>query len=503
MNILEMRNIYKGFNGVPVLTGVSLDIQKGEIHALLGENGAGKSTLMNILTGVLGADEGTITFDGKELHNNSVHKSESLGIAFVHQELNLFNDLKVYENLFLGKEYTYKFGALKKKEMAAKAHELFCSLGVDIDATAMVSNLSTSEKQLLEICKSLFIDAKLIILDEPTTALNTDEIERLFNILRALREKGKSFIIISHKMPEIFAIADTYTILRNGKFIKNGPINETTPEEITKAMVGESYSSAEIYSERSLGEPILEFEHFSGPGFKDVTLSVRKGEVIGLTGLQGAGSCEFMECAFGVTPAISGIMSVRGNAVSKNSIQRAMKRGMALLPSNRKENSVIPDMTILENMCISEQVLSAKHSHINKKKEVQKYRQQKENLNIKAANHNNLILSLSGGNQQKVIFSRWLNTKADILLLQNPTQGIDVGAKAEIYRLIMKLAESGKTILINTLEVPEIQKVADRCIVFYEGSIIKSINHNDVNEHEVMMYATNAVCAEEVKNGKQ
>ena len=501
MNILEMRNIHKGFSGVPVLTGVSLEIKEGEIHALLGENGAGKSTLMNILTGVLDADDGSIIFDGQELHNNSVKKSEGLGIAFVHQELNLFNDLKVYENIFLGKEYTFKLGALKKRQMATRAHELFCSLGVDIDPTAMVSTLSTSEKQLLEICKSLFIDAKLIILDEPTTALNTDEIERLFNILRSLKEKGKSFIIISHKMPEIFAVADTYTILRNGKFIKNGLICQTNPEEITKAMVGESYNSSEIYSERELGKPVLEFEHFSGPGFRDVTMSVRKGEILALTGLQGSGSCEFMECAFGVFPSTDGCMSVRGKPVRRNSIQIAMRRGIGMLPSNRKENSVIPDMSILENMYISEHVLSARHLHINKKKELARYSRQKESLNIKAASHNNLILSLSGGNQQKIIFSRWLNTKAEILLLESPTQGIDVGAKAEIYRLIMKLAESGKTILLNTLEVPEIQKVADRCIIFYDGSIIKSLSRGDVDEHAVMMYSTNAVSAEEVKNG--
>lgn len=501
MNILEMRNIYKGFSGVPVLSGVSLDIQKGEIHALLGENGAGKSTLMNILTGVLDADKGSICFDGQELRNNSVRKSEALGIAFVHQELNLFNDLKVYENLFLGKEYTYKFGALKKKQMAAKARELFCSLGVDIDPSAMVSTLSTSEKQLLEVCKSLFIDAKLLILDEPTTALNTDEIERLFNILRALKEKGKSFIIISHKMPEIFAIADSYTVLRNGKFIKNGLISQTNPEEVTKAMVGESYCSSEIYTERELGEPVLEFQDFSGPGFHDVTLSVRKGEILGLTGLQGAGSCEFMECAFGVFPPTDGRMIVRGKVIGSNSIQKAMRRGIGLLPSNRKENSVIPDMTILENMYISEHVLSAKRLHIRRKKEINRYLKQKESLNIKAADHNNLIVSLSGGNQQKIMFSRWLNTKADILLLQSPTQGIDVGAKAEIYRLIMKLAQSGKTILINTLEVPEIQKVADRCVIFYDGSIIKTLDHSEVDEHKVMMYSTNAVSAEEITYG--
>lgn len=498
MNILEMQNIHKGFSGVPVLTGVSLDIQAGEIHALLGENGAGKSTLMNILTGVLDADQGSIFFEGQEIHNNSIRKSEALGIAFVHQELNLFNDLKVYENIFLGKEYTHKFGTLKKKQMAARAHEQFCSLGVDIDPNAMVSSLSASEKQLLEICKSLFFDVKLLILDEPTTALNTDEIERLFNILRTLKEKGKSFIIISHKMPEIFAIADTYTVLRNGKFIKSGRICETNPEEVTRAMVGESYSSSEVYAERELGEPVLEFENLTGAGFRDVSLSVKKGEILGLTGLQGAGSSEFMECVFGVTPVISGSLRVHGKAIEHNSIQSSMRRGIGMLPANRKENSVIPDMTILENMYISEHVLSARRLHIKKRKEIAKYNEQKKSLNIKAADHNNLILSLSGGNQQKVIFSRWLNTNADILLLENPTQGIDVGAKAEIYRLIMELAQSGKTILINTLEVPEIKRVADRCVIFYNGRIIETLEHGDIDEHKVMMYSTNAVNAEEV-----
>lgn len=497
MSILEMKNIYKSFNGVPVLTDVSLSIGSGEVHALLGENGAGKSTLMNILTGVLNADSGKVIFEGQEIKNNSVIKSEALGIGFVHQELNMVNDLRVYENIFLCKELVTKFGRLKKKEMVKKSAELFKSLGVDIDPVVYVDTLNPSEKQLLEICKSLFFDAKLLILDEPTTALNNEEISRLFQIIRRLKKTGKSFILISHKMPEIFEIADNYTVLRNGKFIKSGVISETNPEEVTKQMVGDTYSSESRYEARDLGETVLEVENYSGDGFEQVNLSVRRGEIVALTGLQGAGGSEFMKTVFGILPSTSGNVTVFGKKVTKNSIQKSMKRRMGFLPGNRKENAVIPDMTILENMIVSEHVLTARRPHIMWKKERQRYAAQKSTLNIKAASENNLLVSLSGGNQQKVLFARWLNTDADILLLENPTQGIDVGAKEEIYRLLLKLAEEGNTIIFNTLEIPEIKRVADRCIIFYNGSIIKTLKNEEVDEHTVMMYATNAINAEE------
>lgn len=498
MKLLEMKNIDKSFSGVQVLHDVSLNVETGEVHALLGENGAGKSTLMNILTGVIPRDAGTIIFNSQELEHISIKQSESLGIAFVHQELNLFNDLKVYENIFLCKEYANKLGVLSKKKMIEKTSELFEKLGVSIDPQKMVADLKTSEKQLLEISKALFFDAKLLILDEPTTSLNNEDVAHLFSIINNLKKNGTSFIFISHKMPEIFEIADRYTVLRNGHYIGEGKISETTPEEVTKMMVGEKYSNQDVYTPRKPGETIIELKDFSGPGFKNINISVKKGQIIGLTGLQGAGSSELMRCMFGDTRAYSGEMIVFGKSRSSFSIHKAMKAKIGMLPSNRKENSVIPDMNILENTYISEHTLSGNKPIISKKAETAKYSRLKELLNIKATSEADSITSLSGGNQQKVFIARWLNTDAEILLFDNPTQGIDVGAKAEIYKLILQLSEEGKTIIINTLEIPELQKVADCCVVFYNGSIIKTLSHDEIDEQRVMMYSTNAVNAGEV-----
>ena len=337
---------------------------------------------------------------------------------------------------FLQKEYTTKFGCLDKKKMIQEAERLFQELGVDIDPTQQVSKLKTSQKQLLEISKALFFKAKLLILDEPTTSLNNDEVAHLFDIVNNLKKKGTSFIFISHKMPEIFRLSDRYTVFRNGEFIGAGNIKDTTPEDVTRMMVGEKYSDQDVYEKRSLGDIILELKDFSGEGFRNINLAVKKGSIVGLTGLQGAGSSELMQCMFGVTRAYSGEMRAMGKVMRDHSIHTAMK---------------------------------------------------------------DLITSLSGGNQQKVFLARWLNTDAEMLLLDNPTQGIDVGAKAEIYKLILELAKQGKTILINTLEIPEIQKVADYCAVFYNGEIIKILEHQEIDEMTVMMYSTNAAQAEEGK----
>lgn len=495
MKLLEMKNICKAFNGVPVLKNVELSIEKGEVHALLGENGAGKSTLMNVLTGVHNRDAGTIMFDGQELDRITVKKSEEVGIAFVHQELNLFNDMTVYENIFIGKEILTGVGRCDKKKMIQKAEDLFKKLDVKIDPMEMVKNLKTSEKQLLEISKALFFEAKLLILDEPTTSLNNEEVAHLFSLIRSLRELGTSFIFISHKMPEIFDISDRYTVFRNGEFITSGQIKDTCPEEITGLMVGGVFSSEEVYETRETGDVVLELRDFSGPGFSNISLDVKKGQIIGLTGLQGAGSSELMQCMFGVTSASGGSMNVYGEKVPYHSIHKSMKAKIAMLAANRKENSVIGDMSLLENMYLAEHTLSAGKFHINKKSEEEKFDKYKAMLNIKAQSSNDAILSLSGGNQQKVFLARWLNTDADILLLDNPTQGIDVGAKAEIYKLILEFAKQGKTILINTLEIPEIQKIADCCAVFYEGKIVKILEHEEISEQTVMLYSTNAVNA--------
>lgn len=492
MELLNMSGIYKAFSGVSVLSGVELHVNVGEIHALLGENGAGKSTLMNILSGSYTADAGTVTFDGADITGSSIKQIEDAGIAFVHQELNLFNDLLAYENIFLGAEETTPWGSLKKRDMANRAAELFERLGVDIDPYALVDDLKPSEKQLLEISRALFRNAKLLILDEPTASLNTDEVEHMFQIVRGLRDKGTSFIFISHKMPEIFELCDTYTVLRNGKFIANGNISDTTPREVTNLLVGAALSDRDAYEPRELGEEMLRVEHFSGEGFTDVTFTARRGQIIGLTGLKGCGSSELMQGLFGIHHPSGGNVEVCGKKLHGGSIHEAMGAGIAMLPADRKENSVIPDMSLLENMYLSEHVLSARSFAINTKRENERFEKYGKLLNIKANSSADNINSLSGGNQQKVFLARWLNTDAQVLLLDNPTQGIDVGAKSEIYHLILDLARKGKTVIINTLEIPELREVADVCYVLYEGRVVKELAHDEINEQTVMLYSTNS-----------
>jgi ribose transport system ATP-binding protein len=453
---------------------------------------------MNILAGVYTKDGGQVQFNGKPLDNSTVAATERAGIAFVHQELNLFNDLKVYENIFLRKEITGTLGILDKRAMIQQTRQLFERLGVEIDPCESVSELETGQKQLLEISKALHANAELFILDEPTTALNNEEIDHLFTIVRRLKETGKSFIFISHKMNEIFALADRYTVLRNGERIQSGAIADVTPRDVTRMMVGEGYSEKESYRKRELGEPILELKGLSGPGFHDVDLCIRRGEVVGFTGLVGSGISELFQTVFGALPIESGHLKVAGTPVTNNTIHRAMRNKISMIAANRKENSIIPDFSLLENSYVSEHALSGRCQHIFKKKELEKYMALQEKLNIKANSPDDRITSLSGGNQQKVILARWLNTQSDILLMDNPTQGIDVGAKSEIYRLIQDLAMSGKTVLVNTLEIPEIQQVADRCVIFYHGSIQAQLSREEITEEAVMLQATNAVNTAEV-----
>lgn len=494
MSILEMKHISKSFGGSHALSDVHLEIEEGEVHALLGENGAGKSTLMNILTGVYHADEGSFSWLGKEYVTPGIKEMEDAGIAFVHQELSVINDLSVTDNIFLCSEIKTRLGLIDYKEEVKRAKSLFESLGVEIDPMAMVSTLKTSEKQLLEICRALYKDAKLIILDEPTTSLSNSEIDHLFGILRNLKSQGKSFIFISHKMPEIFAVADRYTVFRNGEFISSGYIKDTNAQALTSDMVGKNFVEDDVYKPRPLGETVLELKNYSGRGFKNVDLELRKGEIVAFTGLAGCGASELMQTMFGALPREGGHLFADGKELDGDSIIYYMNSSIAMLPANRKENSVIPEMSILENFSIAEHSLSKRKKPIIKmSEELERYKKQENDLNIKSHDVNNVISGLSGGNQQKVFLGRWLNTGAKVLLFDNPTQGVDVGAKAEIYRLILGFAEAGKTVVINTLEIPEIKKVADRCIVFYEGEIKKIFTHDEVNEHDVMLYSTNAI----------
>ena len=491
MSLLTVEKVTHGFGARQILEDASFRLLKGEHIGLIGANGEGKSTLMNILTGVLPADSGKIVFMGKEYTSPTIKEMEKAGIAFVHQELNVINDLSVADNIFLRKEIKNKFGLINEKEQIKKTRELFESLGVDMNPSEMVSNLKTSEKQLLEICKALYSDARLLILDEPTTALSNDEIEHLFSILRRLKKAGKSFVFISHKMPEIFSIADRYTVFRNGQYISSGRIADVDAQKLTSDMVGVNYVDADYYEPRELGEEILRLHNYSGHGFNKINLSVRRGEVLAFTGLAGSGASELMQTMFGVLPNEGGYIEVNGTKIT-GKIGKFMKSKISMLPANRKENSVIPDLSILENFYTSEHVLSKKKQFINEKAELEKYQIQKEKLKIKAENSSLGIASLSGGNQQKVFLARWLNTGAEVLLFDNPTQGVDVGAKSEIYRLILEFAKQGQTVIINTLEIPEVQKVADRCVVFYEGEIAAILDHKDVTEQVVMAYSTGA-----------
>ncbi len=489
--VLEMTGISKAFDGNRVLKGVDFSVEQGEIHALLGENGAGKSTLLNILAGVLPMDEGSVVFDGARYAHPSIGQMERAGVAFVHQELNVVNDLTVSENIFFNHELAHPFGLLKRKEMVQRTRALFDRLGVDMDPTRKAGDLKTSQKQLLEICRALHAEAKLMILDEPTTALGNDEIDHLFSILRQLRAEGRSFIFVSHKMPEVFRIADTYTVLRNGELISTGSVAEATPLSITVDMVGEQYADEDVYEPRPLGEVVLELEALSGSAFRDVTLSLRRGEVVAFTGLAGSGSSEVMQAMFGALPILGGELRVHGRRVSGN-IGAFMRRGIGMLPTNRKENSVIPDTNVLENLYLARHSLTARHQWISKAREIAQYENVRDALNVRTQGPGVAVTSLSGGNQQKVFLGRWLSTDAEILLLDNPTQGVDVGAKEEIYGLILKLATAGKTVVINTLEIPEIQKVSDRCVVFYAGEVVAVLDHDQINERDVMLYSTNA-----------
>lgn len=492
--ILSMQGIFKSFGGVHALVDVHLDVARGEIHALLGENGAGKSTLMNILTGVVPMDRGHIEFDGKAYDQPTIRQMEEAGIAFVHQELSVINDLTVYENIFLNREIQNKWHILDKKQMIAQTRDLFSRLGVDMDPMVMVSELKTSEKQLLEICRALHANAKLLILDEPTTALSNEEIFHLFEILKNMKANGTSFIFISHKMPEIFAIADRYTVFRNGQFVSSGYIKDTDSKSLTSDMIGQEYADKDVYEPRPLGEVVVKLNNLSGTGFRNINLEIRRGEIIAFTGLAGSGASEVLQTMFGALPIGSGTVELHGKAIT-GSIARFMAHKAAMLPSNRKENSVIPDMSIVENCQIAEHTLSFKKPVINEKQELNKFAQLKAMLRIKSDSPQDPINSLSGGNQQKVFLARWLNTNADILIFDNPTQGVDVGAKAEIYQLILQFAQEGKTVIINTLEIPEIKKVSDRCVVLYDGTIAKIFSHDQINEQDVMMYSTNAVAA--------
>lgn len=491
--ILEMKAISKYFGPVKALDGVNFTVGESEIHGLLGENGAGKSTLMNILGGALQPNEGQIFIDGQLIEEMTIHKSNQLGIKFIHQELNLVNDLMVFENLFLGQELTNRAGMLDRKTMIARSKDVLERIKVDINPLEIVSSLEPSRKQLVEIARALLFESKLIIMDEPTTALTNKEIDILFDIMRSLKTHGLSIIFISHKMPELFAICEKYTVLRDGKFIETGYFKNINEQKATNLLVGRSIVDSQQVKEKIHSPVVMQVVGLTSKGhFSDLSFDLHEGEVLAITGLHGDGRDELSEALFGARHVDAGTVTVRGKRLNLGSIRDVMRSGVGMVPRNRKERSIIKDMSILNNLSIA--FFIAKHNKffIDKKEETDRFRRNQKITDIRVGDIDDYITSMSGGNQQKVIVSRWLELNSDFYIMDNPTQGIDVGAKFEVYKLIGELARRGKSLIIFSSEFPEIYKIADRCLVMYEGHINAELDREHLTEINVMFYATGA-----------
>jgi ribose transport system ATP-binding protein len=488
---LTMNNIEKSFNGVPVLKKVTLNVAEGEIHALLGENGAGKSTLMNILGGVHQPDHGSIHIHGQDVKMTNPRVSQGHGISFIHQELNVVSDLRVYENMFLGSELRNKFGFLKVEEMCQQTNEVLAKLGVDINPKEYVRNLETSYKQLIEISKALLHKSKLIIMDEPTTSLAEHEVKRLFELMNNLKKSGVSFIYISHKLKEIKEICDGYTVLRDGELVGTGSIENEDLDTITKLMVGKSISQERLVQKQSFGPVVLEVKNLTSQGlYNNINFTLRKGEILGFTGLAGDGRTELFESLFGYRKKYTGEIKINNQLVKIDHPQKALKAGLGLVPKDRKENAIIKDLSVIHNMSLSSIGHFEKSGFIQDRLEKEKFQYYKEKLNIKVHNPSITIDKLSGGNQQKVIIAKWLEVDTDIIIFDNPTQGIDVGAKQEIYQQIVSLAEQGKAVIILSSEAPEVLKVCHQIYVMYQGEITARFKGEAVTEDEIMSYAT-------------
>jgi ribose transport system ATP-binding protein len=489
---LEMKNISKSFGAVNALRDVSFNIGPGEIHGLLGENGAGKTTLMNVLAGTFSQDSGDIVINGNVVHGMNPKKAGEMGIRFIHQELSLCNDLKVFQNMFLGAEYS-KAGLVRKRDEIKRAQEVLDYMQSGINAETLAGELETAKKQLVEIARALLFKSELIIMDEPTTALNTREIENLFVIMNRLKDEGVSFVYISHKLPEVFAICGSYTVLRDGAFIRTGAIKDINEHEATELLIGKTFVAANLKEAAAVsGETVLAVKGLSGRTFSDISLELHKGEVIVITGLQGSGTDELASALFGASPVTGGEIITPKGSLDLHSINKVMRNGIAMIPRNRKERGIVPHLSIRQNNSLAYYTVKHKNLFISQKREHERFMDNRKKLDIKAANDADPITSLSGGNQQKVILSKWLEIDADVYIMDNPTQGIDVGSKFSIYKLVNDMANDGKAVLLFSTEFPEIQQVADRCIVMYRGKINTILPRKDISEVKIMAHSTGA-----------
>lgn len=488
---IEMRGIDKSFGSNQVLKQAGFTLESGEVHALMGENGAGKSTLMKILTGVYTKDAGTVLVDGKEVNYKNPQEAEKAGIVFIYQELNVMFDLTVEENLFMGKEIHGKFGICDKKAMQKKAQEALNILGVNISPKTVMAELSVGQQQMVEICKALMADAKVIIMDEPTAALTQSETVALFKVIESLRKKGVSMVYISHRMEEIFELCDRITVLRDGSYIGVKNIPETNMNEIVKMMIGREIG--ERYPSRNvkIGKEVLKVKELTRKGtFHDVNFSVRAGEVLGVSGLMGAGRTEIMQAIFGNLSYESGTIEIDGKDVKISNPRQAMEHGIGFITEDRKTEGLMLDKSIRENISLCNLRRISKSSVISREAEKNMVAEAIKDLHIKCFGSYHECNNLSGGNQQKVVLAKWILTNPKILILDEPTRGVDIGAKKEIYSIINKLAAQGVAIIMVSSELPEVLGMSDNIMVVREGEVRGIISYEEANQERVMTLAT-------------
>jgi ribose transport system ATP-binding protein len=480
-----MRGIKKSFAGVKALRGVDFSLRPGEIHALVGENGAGKSTLMKILSGAYSLDSGEITIDGQPVTISSPRAGKELGIGTVYQEIELVDDLTIAENIYLDRLGQY--GLVHWRKIFSEAEKFMRGLGFDIDVRQRVMDVSVAYKQVVEIAKVLSAQAKILILDEPTAVLTPRETDKLFATMRSLRDTGVSIVYISHRMDEVFAVADSITTMRDGEVTGGGPIGDFNVDRVVELMIGRKLST--MYPARNVtrGSEMLRVENLSGDVFRNVSFSLHKGEILGLFGLVGSGRTEIARAIFGEDGHSAGRLFVDGREINPCSPYQGLKAGISLVPENRKEQGLVLDMPIKHNMTMSNITsVSDRLGVVNRKRENALAQSLADKLTVKTDNIDNPVDSLSGGNQQKVVFAKWLNTGSRIVILDEPTRGVDVGAKVEIYNLMNQLVADGVAILMISSELNEILGMCDRTLVIDKGAIKGELTRTEMSEAGIM-----------------
>ena len=496
--VLEARGIGKHFVGVQALDGVSFGLRPGTVHAVVGENGAGKSTLMKILSGVYRADAGRILLDGEVVKFADPREAERAGIAIIYQELNLVPALSVAENIFLGREPT-RFGFVDRRKLEHETDALLDRLGHQLEARRTVESLKVSDQQVVEIAKALSLDARVLIMDEPTTALAAGDVERLFSIIRTLVGAGVSVVYISHKMDELFRIADEFTVLRDGKMIGHRAANETTPNDLVRMMVGREITYARMGVDGRSDEELLRVENLSSRDIdatgrrrlSGISFGLRAGETLGVAGLMGAGRTELLESLFGVHQTTHETrITLNGKPRTIDDPRRAIKAGIAFVSEDRKAQGLVLDMSVRDNITLARLERFTRSGFVQEQREEQAADEYVQRLSIKTPGTHTATMNLSGGNQQKVVLAKWLLTSPKVLLLDEPTKGIDVKGKTEIYRLIEELAASGLGIILVSSELPELLALSDRIIVLHEGIIAGTLERSEATEERIIELAT-------------